>query len=403
MADWQKSARDFYHDIIVPWQWWVFVILLTFGQLQRFEIGNIALYGFELWAFSWWLLSEKRTLTIPNLNNWKMLSSLLIIILSYATGAFLDQPVLLGIAYLLRTVTYIVFAVWCVKQVRVENIVLGIVFWLSNVAVIGLAQWLFLPDTRFLQWYGWDDHFYRVISTQFDPNFTGLLLVVGILMSLALGKKYNWKIRFQPSQQHFDLQKWWFVPTGLMSFALLGTFSRSSFVAVILSLIWYFTQQKHSIKKRYFLGLAMFALSVLGISSFMLHQQFGGAGTDLSRLFSATGRVQYDLAILQDNTFAEWIFGKGIFTPHQLITHGKHANNIIVTVIAGFGLGGVLALLFIWKKNLIEFWQKQAVLQQSIWVAVLVHSMFNHSLFQNFVWMLVLLATLLPSDTETII
>ncbi len=49
------------------------------------------------------------------------------------------------------------------------------------VAFAGLLQYLFLPDVSFLSALNWDNHYFRLVSTFFDPGFTGAILVLGTI------------------------------------------------------------------------------------------------------------------------------------------------------------------------------------------------------------------------------
>ena len=63
---------------------------------------------------------------------------------------------------------------------------------------------------------GWDDHYYRLISVLFDPNFTGLILVLGLIL-----------IYFNRPRS------WWLYAIHLL--ALLLTYSRSSYLALLVA------------------------------------------------------------------------------------------------------------------------------------------------------------------------
>lgn len=82
-------------------------------------------------------------------------------------------------------------------------------------AVLGLLQFIFLPDLRFLSAFGWDPHFYRSASTFLDPNFLGAYLVLTLLLMFR-------------SLQSLKNFKGFFFPL-IIYLALMSTFSRSSY------------------------------------------------------------------------------------------------------------------------------------------------------------------------------
>lgn len=88
-------------------------------------------------------------------------------------------------------------------------------------AVLGLLQFILLPDLGTMSAFGWDPHYFRTVSTLLDPNFAGAFFVLTlILISANLGKSKNWFIYFI-----------------LVYLALLTTFSRSSYLAFFTSFI----------------------------------------------------------------------------------------------------------------------------------------------------------------------
>lgn len=102
------------------------------------------------------------------------------------------------------------------------------IFTLSGIAlaILGLLQFIFIPDISFLSPAGWDPHFYRTVSTFLDPNFLGIFLVLS-MMSFTLQPKpiIGEKVNFL-----FFL---------VLYLALMTTFSRSAylmFLATFLSL-----------------------------------------------------------------------------------------------------------------------------------------------------------------------
>ncbi|NTV30893.1 O-antigen ligase family protein [candidate division WWE3 bacterium] len=87
-------------------------------------------------------------------------------------------------------------------------------------AVIGLLQFLLFPDFSKYVRHGWDPHYYRVLSTFFDPNYAGLLLTFALL--LILDQLYRRKTSIRQIMQF-----------GIVGLATVLTFSRSTYLALI--------------------------------------------------------------------------------------------------------------------------------------------------------------------------
>src|SRR3989338_6680935 len=51
---------------------------------------------------------------------------------------------------------------------------------------LGLGQYIFLPDTRFLLSYGWDEHYWRLIGTVLDPNYMGVMMGMIVLFGIQV-------------------------------------------------------------------------------------------------------------------------------------------------------------------------------------------------------------------------
>ena len=86
-------------------------------------------------------------------------------------------------------------------------------------AIFGIIQYISIPDTRFLASNHWDDHYYRVVATFFDPAFVGIILLLGLILTF------------------FTKSSPWFYPIYLIP--LLLTYSRSTYLALLVSLFSY--------------------------------------------------------------------------------------------------------------------------------------------------------------------
>jgi len=68
-----------------------------------------------------------------------------------------------GLVYLLRTLVYF-WLIWKAKEIF-EGVRRWIPAAMAGFLILGLGQYMFLPDMRFLLRYGWDEHYWRLIGT----------------------------------------------------------------------------------------------------------------------------------------------------------------------------------------------------------------------------------------------
>lgn len=236
-----------------------------------------------------------------------------------------------------------------------------LLFFSGAIASLGWLQYLLLPDTRFLLALNWDDHYYRLISTLFDPNFTGIILVLGLVLT------------------YFSYPRSWRLYLLHLS-ALLLTYSRSSYLALLAAALFLALIKKKL--KLFLLGFSALSLVLLALP------RPGGEGVKLERVFSIEQRF---------DSYREgvslWlkspIFGLGFNTLRYYrsdpISHAAAGlDSSLLFVLVTTGAVGLLAYL-----NLLKFlWQKSLLLRVSL-IALLVHSLFVNSLFYAFtlIWL----------------
>ncbi|MBU1110279.1 O-antigen ligase family protein [Patescibacteria group bacterium] len=76
------------------------------------------------------------------------------------------------------------------NELRITNYALRISSYLllsiTIFSLLGLVQFLLFPDfSKYIQ-HGWDPHYYRLLSTFFDPNFAGIFLILGFVLAVSL-------------------------------------------------------------------------------------------------------------------------------------------------------------------------------------------------------------------------
>jgi len=303
--------------------------------------------------------------------------------------------VVVAFLYLIRWLVYagIYFVVYDLTKnlkLKTKNLLSLLVIVGLVTAVFGLLQYLFLPDTRFLEKYGWDPHYYRVIGTFLDPGFLGLIFVLSLIIVVV-------KI-FQEKKLRKKL-----IGVGVIIYlALALTYSRASYLAYSLAMGITAWRQRST-------KFAFFVL-IIGIVTIFLLPRPGGEGVRLERESTIRARIlnwQQSFAIIEDNL----LFGVGFNTYRYIqdkylawpegeleISHaGAGADSSLLFVLATTGIFGLGAYLWIWIKALVLSLKKINKPQNQIALAsilaILIHSFFVNSLFYPWVmaWLWIVL------------
>jgi hypothetical protein len=381
----------------ITWQsavLWAVLLLLSLGQLQRLQLDSgIAVYAYDvviilslLVGIATQFKTWKESLRTLRHTPWFVPGLLLggWIVIGLVNAVVSGTPTLTAILRLTRLGMYAAWA-WQVslwiqtKKTTISKLVWGVLTMAGLVAVWGFLQYLILPDTRYLATLGWDNHYFRLISTWLDPGFTGLLLVLGILWTWRWRQKMSFTIN-----------------TGLIIFLSITTaltYSRSSLVAwlaaVGLLLGW------KSIWKKKPLTVWLPLLLSLGIllSSWWWLPRKASEGTILTRTSTIDARVVSTQSVLENMTVSEWIKGRGLLTPIKdsvarqeafaTYNHAVIPDNLVTQLLSGIGIGGVALLLWLcWE---VSRRHRTSLWLGSVFLAVLLHSLFNNSLFHPFI------------------
>ena len=261
---------------------------------------------------------------------------------------------LAGLAYFLRFVCYTAFY-FALRIAGVKKYARHLLFAAALFLCLGLLQYFLLPDVRFLAYLGFDDHYYRLIGSFLDPNFSGLILAVLVTLS-------SWPLLVVPL------------------IALVLTFSRASFLALAVGLVYLsLTQRRFKL---------LLTLLLLGLFLYLVPKPFG-EGVNLWRTFSIASRWQN-----QKNAFLLFsqkpIFGHGFNTLKQTGTNEipnltSGVDNSFLFVLVTTGLTGFAAFLYFLKT---AFQGIKLSLVKTALVIIFAHSLFNNSLFYS--WILAL-------------
>ncbi len=232
-------------------------------------------------------------------------------------------------------------------------------FYLFIIANIffGFIQYFFWPNFTYFDVNQWDPHLYRLVSTFFDPTFTGLIYLL-FLIKIYFDKK----IPYRP------------VLLIISYLALSLTYSRSSYLSFIIAFAFISVSTK---KIRPFLISLILVLATI----FCLPRQ-PGEGTKLERTSSIFAKIEnYQEGI---NLFSQHpIFGIG-YNNIPILRENKnqisHSNSgfdsSLLTLLISTGIIGI-ALFLIGGKT---FYQSAQLSTKTFIWAILVHSFFANSL-----------------------
>lgn len=234
-------------------------------------------------------------------------------------------------------------------------------------AVLGLLQLIFFPDLRFLTVAGWDPHYFRTVSTFFDPNFAGAFFVLALILLMS-DKNRATPLFF-----------------AILYFALLTTFSRSSYAMFLISGLTFSFIKKS--KKYALITLILFTFLLFG---FQIYNRLVAEPRNISREASASSRLgtwQQGFAIFGKNpvlgvgfnayryAVREYKLGDAEF----LKSHGSSSNDSSLLFVASTtGIIGLLAFLYFLFS--IGGCAKRQILLPAV-LGLAAHSFFSNSLF----------------------
>ncbi len=355
---------------------------LVFAYLALFPLGQLPRFFMELVGLTAVHFTDVVVLVLLGLTFFPvrrgMYRSYLVTLVVLTGFSFLVPGIfsLRSVLYAVRLAAYIHlgFVVYDLARAKsTQRLILQSLVLVSVVsAVVGIGQYMFASDLRTLKTIGWDDHYFRLVGTLLDPAFTGILLVLGTLLTIVR--------REQLFGKHILLHR--FV-IGTLGLALLLTYSRASFLALFCALL------ALAIKHRY-ARVGIFML-VVGIA--LLPQSLPSEGVKLTR--SASVIQKYENAFVAREVIASSpLFGVGMDLCRAKedllgIDRSEHLHdcsgleNSVLFAFAAWGIAGVGALLGI-LVPLTRIGLKDTYVRSMI-VAVFVHMQFTNTLFYPWV------------------
>ncbi len=276
---------------------------------------------------------------------------------------------LIGSLYLLRLISYLsfYFVFTLNKKISLKSTAIVLLIF----TLLGLVQYYFLPDTRFLKLYGFDDHYFRLISTLIDPNFAGAILAASVFVVLGSMPGVYKAVSLLPLT------------------ALTLTFSRSSYLSFLVGLVVLLILK---FKKQYLIIVPVLILLVLTVP-----KPFG-EGVNLTRTFSIQSR--WNTIVNQFTTIQKQpIFGVGFNTLKSSVNQSPYPDratgslpNSYLFVLVTTGLVGLASYLYFLFQSVEK--SRSVFITASLFV-LFTHALFNNTLFFNWTLVLFLLLTAL--------
>ena len=392
------------------------IICLSLGQLTRIQLTSQISFYFHDLLLSFFLLlfivANCKTFFIAFKNSltkyaeYKKYIFLFLFIITIVITSWLLNPVFstTAILYALRFFAYsiFIFAVYYLRLFTNQEFKQILFAFFITFTLFGFLQYFFLPDTRFLENLGWDDHIYRLLGTWFDPAFTGLCLVFAMIYAYY---------HFPNKASSFKSRALFSISLLLEFIALILTYSRASFLALLIVGAIIFLTNSVFTKKlnpKFFsrLGFLLFGIG-LGIASlFYIYRQFPSDSTNLLRTNSIVIRWEMLQTQLSSLSTKDWLIGRGFFVPlapnNSICTDSSTSSacilpaskqtaafpdNFFILLLSFFGLPLAILLIYYLSRFLKYCWKNnQPIFYLSL--ALLVNAQFNQSVFQPFVYLL---------------
>ncbi len=383
----------------------ILLCILPFGELLRVQLPNgvsiQALDGITLSIFlftCFQAIKTKAYLAIPFVKPLIFFLCVCLFSLFVNSVRFPLGQISIGSLYLFRYTAYtsLYFFFFHTAKKRYETLSRWIIVSGVLVAVFGLLQYFFYPDLRNLYYAGWDEHYLRLFSTFFDPNFAGIYLVLNFIFTLDfffknIGKR-NWNQIWPLSGILF-----------LFFITILLTYSRSAFLALAVGLSFYL------FPKGYKKFLPVFASAIFLFILFVIF--FTSAPTEgahLLRVPSSQARIdsaRHAFTIIADDP----VFGIGFDMyryaqeqHHYLgqatwqVSHaGAGTDNSLLFILATTGIIGLSIFVYLQRAIIMYFFKKNtpySALGIACLAALLTSSFFINGLFypslMAFMWMI---------------
>ncbi len=373
------SVAFYFYEVVIVIH---LFLMLLFYPLFFFNLGK----NFFTLPFDW-----KK---FPQINFLRFF--LFIILISWLFAWFNQSWSLVALLYFLRFLSYLIFVLsyfflkkyLFFKDTRNKVLLFFITNLLNFILLLFLffsfGQIIFFPDSRIFFILGFDNHYYRLISSLIDPNLTGLVLIIGFFHFLDQKNRFFNYRRLKKYLFYFILF--------LFFLALVLTFSRSSLLAFFFGWGFFLFRRKKRAIKFFIFGFFI----LLSVSFFF--QRFGGEGVNLLRTSTIKIRIIDNLLLFKKLKFINYFIGRGFFIPFpenfaskSFFTYFRNSfgDNLFFSLINFGGFGAVGLFLFFYGDLFFRF--KNTIVKQSLLIAFIIHAQFLNSFFSPFIFLLFLL------------
>jgi len=406
---------------IISALFFIFLVLFPFGQLTKIPLAflnspDVHLYLIDIVLFLlvlgwgiWRFLIEKKKYQLPPLAKPIFLFTALGgLSLAVNSPLFSGREVGVGFLYLLRWIFYagLYFVLFDLKERWIwlkKNLLCFLTIIGSMVGILALVQYFLWPNLKALEVLHYDPHFYRVVGTFLDPGFTGIILVLTLILLVNNGSCLTFSPVRHPRFAAGARREFLYVshPFNLLLIivvyvTLALTYSRASWLAFLVGIMIIILMKKA--------WKILPVLLVLVVATFYLLPRPAGEGGKIERTYTIEARLtnyRQALIIAKDHPF----FGVGFNTYRyaqrnygfiekdwQVSHAGAGVDNSWLFVLATTGILGFVSYLWLYWKALGRF---KNILVVSSLTAVFIHSFFLNSLFYPWVmaWLWLLLAT----------
>ncbi len=360
------------------------VLSYSFASGIRVSALDISLGIFLIWCFM--AIRKSVQFTRMYLEYFGVFFAICILSLLLQIGRLSWTEMGISALYLLRFIEYtLIYPILNLLPDKEKEINLRKLWTVGlMVAILGLIQYLLYPNLRNLAYLGWDPHHFRVFSTFLDPNFTGIILVLTLVLGIYLFK-------------HLKLTVW-LLGQILCFAALLLTYSRGSFTALGVGFVAWILFNKFSLTRK--IGLICLIGIIFSISLWLLPRP-GGEGVNLLRVISVESRIENNreaFSLFLKSPVIGWGFNTLRFVRNQTVINshsGAGFHNGWFFIMTTTGILGFAAYLWIWWR-LLENNQSSLICKKQILIisvlVVFVHNLFDNSLFYPPVmfWLMVL-------------
>jgi hypothetical protein len=344
----------------------------AFGQLARINIFNTSVPIIDLFILVLVFLNlfshyQAKQLKITNKY---LLYFLFFAWISFGINLIIHHyPPLKPLLYLLRLTGLLSLFIFPLNQQLLNqkfHLFLSIII-IANI-MFGFIQYFLWPDLTYFEVFNWDPHLYRLVSTFFDPTFTGLIYLLFFI-----------KIFLSPLKN--KILKYFLLFVTYLAIAL--TYSRSSLLAFWLTSLFVTFRLKKPI-------ISVISTLIIILTIVLLPHQ-PGEGTKLQRTSSIKAKIEnYQEGI---KVFLKSpIIGRGynnLYYVRNVTNPNSHANfgfdSSLMTILTTTGIIGFFLFILGFKKT---FTTSNSLFQAEM-VAVLIHSLFSNSLL--YPWILCLL------------